>query len=162
MVQILESKGIDMKKLYNITVATSLAFVMSGCLGIGSSITPMSSTKVDVKDVCNVQKHGIENVLDTAKAYNAVAKKKGVEFRRLNVNNSDLIVSVEEALKTGAKQVNPVHFKSKPNKIKKSKTKLKTDYAAWRACSFAIRALQQVHEAESTWRSAVPGDGFKY
>jgi hypothetical protein len=117
---------------------------------------------ITTKDTCDVNKHGIEKVIETAKDYNQVAIKKGLEFRRLNVNNRDLIISVEEAIKTGAKEVNPLHFKSKPGKIKKSKTKLKTEYAAWRACSFAISALQQGEEAKDTWRLAVPGDGFKY
>jgi hypothetical protein len=123
-------------------------------------LAPASS--LTTKEACDVSKHGVEKVIETAKAYNDVAIKKGLEFRRLNVNNRDLIISVQEAIKTGAKEVNPLHFKSKPNKIKKSKTKLKTDYAAWRACSFAISALQQADEAKDTWRLAVPGDGFQY
>ena len=151
-----------MKKLYSLTIAAALGLSFAGCTAGNGPITPMSATKVDVKEVCSVEKNGIDSVLASAKVYNAAAKKHGVEFRRLNVNNSALIASVEEALKTGAKTVNPLHYKSKPKKVKKSKTKLKTDYAAWRACSFAIRGLQQSHEAKSTWRLAVPGDGFKY
>ena len=65
---------------------------------------------------------------------------------------------IEEALKSGAKEVNPMHFKGK----KRSKTKLAVDYATWRACSFGLRALQQKEEAKTTWKLAVPGDGFKY
>ena len=117
---------------------------------------------LNVKEVCNVKANGIEATLATAKKYNAIAKKHGVEFRRLNVNNSALIASVEEALKTGAKEVNPVHFKSKANKIKKSKTKLSTSYAAERSCKFAISALTQEAEGKKNWREAVPGDGYKY
>ena len=151
-----------MKKLYSIALASGLVLSFSGCVGGNTNITPASAAKVDVKNICSIEKHGIAGVLANAKTYNAAAKKEGVEFRRLNVNNSALIASVEEALKTGAKTVNPLHHKSKAKKIKKSKTKLKTDYAAWRACSFAVRGLQQKHEAESTWRLAVPGDGYKY
>jgi hypothetical protein len=117
---------------------------------------------LDVRKVCNVEANGIETVLATAKKYNTIAKKHGVEYRRLNVNNSALIASVDEALKSGAKMVNPVHFKSKPNKIKRSKTKLPVAYAAERSCKFAISALTQDVEAQTTWRDAVPGDGYKY
>jgi hypothetical protein len=142
-----------MKKLY--TIALSLAVAATSALASHHGGDIM---KLDVKTDCDVQKHGIKKVIATAAKYNKAAKEHGVEFRRLNVNNSDLIKSVEEAIKTGAKEVNPMHFKGK----KASKTKLPTDYAAWRACSFSIRALQQEKEAESTWRLAVPGDGFKY
>jgi len=151
-----------MKKLYTLAVSSAIALSLAGCAGGTSSLSPADSVKIDVKEVCSLEKLGVEGVLANAKIYNAAAIKEDVEFRRLNVNNSDLIASVEEALKTGAKTVNPLHFKSKPKKIKRSKTKLKTDYAAWRACAFGLRALQQKHEAKSTWRLSVPGDGFKY
>lgn|GEM_PF-639023 len=117
---------------------------------------------LDVRKVCNVESNGIETVLATAKKYNAIAKKNGVEFRRLNVNNSALITAVDEAIKTGAKDINPLHFKSKAKKIKKSKTKLTTVYGAERACKFAISSLTQEVEGKKNWRDAVPGDGFKY
>lgn len=148
-----------MKKIYSITAAAGLALALTGCGGPSAPVDPMT---LDVKKLCNVKANGIENVIATAKQHNATAKKHGVEFRRLNVNNSDLIASVEEAIKTGAKEVNPVHFKSNAKKIKKSKTKLKTEYAAERACKFAISALTQEAEGKSSWRLAVPGDGFKY
>jgi len=152
-----------MKKIYSITAAAGLALALTGCGSTGpatpASVDPLT---LDVKKLCNVKANGIENVVATAKRYNAIAKKNGVEFRRLNVNNSDLIASVEDAIKTGAKKVNPVHFKSKPNKIKKSKTKLETNYAAERSCKFAISALIQEAEGKTTWKLAVPGDGYKY
>jgi hypothetical protein len=154
-----------MKKFYTMTVAAGLALTMAGCAA-GNSAAPAVTMKdaatADVKKMCDVKANGIENVIATAKAYNALAKKEGVEFRRLNVNNSALIAAVEEGIKNGSKTVNPLHFKSKPKKVKKSKTKLEINYAAWRACSFGIRAVQQKVEADSTWRLAVPGDGFKY
>ena len=102
--------------------------------------------------MCDVKANGIEKVIATAKKYNEMAKEKGLEFRRLNVNNSDLIISVEEAIKTGAKEVNPMHFKGK----KKSKTKLETSYAAERACKFAITALNQGEEAKKTLETCSP------
>ncbi len=134
-----------MKKLIQLIVASTVALTTS-------------LYAMDVKKECNVKANGIDKVIANAKMYNDKAKKAGLEFRRLNVNNSDLIASVEEALKTGAKEVNPMHFKGK----KRSKTKLETSYAAWRACSFAISALTQADEAKNSWRLAVPGDGYKY
>jgi hypothetical protein len=125
----------------------SIALLTSGLL---------QASALDVKTECDL-KIGVDKVLENAKKYNAEAKKQGLEFRRLDVNNSDLIISVEEALKTGAKEVNPKTFKGKD-----SSTKLETSYAAWRACSFAISALTQAEEAKTTWRLAVPGDGYKY
>ena len=148
-----------MKKLTTIMATAAVAALVSGCTSQPSIAT---AAKLDVEKVCNVKANGIENVIKTAATYNKIAQAKGLEFRRLNVNNSALIASVEEAIKTGAKQVNPLHFKSKPNKIKKSKTKLETNFAAERACKFAVVALQQAAEAKSTWRKAVPGDGYKY
>ncbi len=149
-----------MKKLYSITIAAGLALALSGC---GDTVTtPADIAKLDEKKVCNVEANGIESVIAAAAKYNKIAIEHGVEFRRLNVNNSALIVSVEEAIKSGAKTVNPLHFKSKAKKIKKSKTKLSTTYAAVRACKFAISALTQESEGKTTWRDAVPGDGFKY
>jgi len=147
MVQISENKDDEMKKLINVTIAATTA------LALTTSLHAM-----DVKKECNVKANGIAKVIANAKMYNEKAKKAGLEFRRLNVNNSDLIISVEEAIKTGAKEVNPMHFKGK----KKSKTKLETAYAASRACHFAITALTQAEEAKNTWRLAVPGDGYKY
>lgn len=136
-----------MKKLINLTIAATAAFTLTTSLHA-----------MDGKKDCDVKANGIAKVIATANVYNDQAKKKGLEFRRLNVNNTDLIKSVEEAMKTGAKEVNPMHFKGK----KKSKTKLETNYAAERACRFAIAALTQNQEAQTTWRLAVPGDGYKY
>ncbi len=136
-----------MKKLINLTIAATAALTLTTSLHADYE-----------KKSCDVKANGIEKVIATAIKYNDVAKEKGLEFRRLNVNNTDLIKSVQEAIKTGAKEVNPMHFKGK----KKSKTKLETNYAAERACKFAIAALSQAKEAETSWRLAVPGDGYKY
>lgn len=145
-----------MKKLYTTALASALAVSLTACAGTAQNITVASAAKVDVKEVCSLEKHGAAGVLATAKAYNAVAQKEGVEFRRLGINNSSAIAAVEAALKSGAKEVKPKDIKGK------TKQKFKTDYAAWRACNFAVRALQQKAEAESTYRLAIPGDGFKY
>lgn len=135
-----------MKNLLKMTVAATAALTLT------TSLHAMNE-KVD----CDIKANGIVQVIATANVYNELAKKKGLEFRRLNVNNSDLIIAVEEAIKTGAKEVNPKTFKGK-----KSKTVLETNYAAQRACKFAISALTQAQEAKLSWRLAVPGDGFKY
>ena len=147
-----------MKKL-TLKVLTSIALLTSGFVAANAGHHGEKSnySKIDVEKVCNVKANGIVKVIETAKKYNAIAIKKGLEFRRLTVNNSGLIVSVEEAIKTKAKEVNPKTFKGKA-----SKTKLETNFAAHRSCKFAIRALQQAEEAKSTWRLAIPGDGYKY
>jgi len=141
-----------MKKL-TLKVLTSIALLTSGFISANAS----DYSKIDVEKVCNVKTNGIKNVIETAKKYNDIAIEKGLEFRRLTVNNSGLIASVEEAIKTKAKEVNPKDFKGKA-----SKTKLETNFAAHRSCKFAIRALQQAEEAKSTWRLAIPGDGYSY
>lgn len=147
-----------MKKL-TLKVLTSIALLTSGFVTANADHHGEKSnySKIDVEKVCNVKANGIEKVIATAKKYNAVAIEKGLEFRRLTVNNSALIESVEEAIKTKAKEVNPKTFKGKA-----SKTKLETNFAAHRSCKFAIRALQQAEEAKSSWRLAIPGDGYKY
>jgi hypothetical protein len=137
-----------MKKLKVLALSAGVALFTAGCMG-GPSVN------FDVKDACSVEKNGIDKVLATAKKYNAIAIEHDVEYRRLDVNNRDLIIAVEEAIKSGAKEVNPLDFKGKP-----SKTKLATDYAAWRACSFAVSALQQEQEGKNTWRVDIPGDGM--
>jgi len=165
-----------MRKLYTLTIATVAILFMSGCTGSSQNVTPVEkkllsnmeikakvadniaqiATEADVNAICSTQ-NGIKNVLEMAKLFNSAAIEKGLEFRRLGVNNSDLIASVEEAIKTGAKEVNPNDFKGKT-----SKTKLDTNFAAVRACRFAVVALIQADEAKSSWRDAVPGDGLKY
>ena len=143
-----------MKKLTTLIATVGIAALISGCTSQPSIET---ATKIDLNKVCSVEASGIKSVIETAATYNKIAQANGLEFRRLGVNNSALITSVEEAIKTGATEVNPNDFKGKP-----SKTKLETNYAAERACKFGISALQQSVEAKSTWRKAVPGDGMKY
>ncbi len=131
-------------------------------IGFGASLLHAGlvadATKLDVKKVCDVNANGIMSVLETAAKYNPEAIKLGLEFKRLGVTNSNYIKTTTAAAKAKKKEV-VLEYKKK-GKIKKHK--MATDYAAWRACSFAIRALQQKVEAEDTWRLAVPGDGFKY
>jgi len=116
------------------------------------------AAKLDVKKVCDVKANGAAKVVAVAKKFNPEAVKLGVEFKRLGIKNREYIKAVEEAVKAKKKEV-VIHYKKK----KKEKTKkFPLEYAAWRTCTFAVRSLQQVKEAEKTWRLAVPGDGFKY
>lgn len=139
-----------MKKLLKVTSVAAFAFFLS------SSIHASEASKLDVKKACSVESNGIENVLSTAVKYNTIAKKQGLEFMRLGMKTSQYIKGVEEAIKSSSKTVDIV------NKKKKKTGTVSTSYAAWRACSFAIRSLQQNNEAEATWAMAVPGNGFKY
>jgi len=144
-----------MKRLHKILWTVSL-----GLLSIGTAQADLLSDAValDVKKACDVKANGIDTVLATASKYNDEAKKLGIEFKRLGITNSIYIKDTTAAVK--AKKAETVlNYKSKG---KEKTAKFATDYAAWRACSFAISALQQKHEAESTWRLAIPGDGFKY
>ncbi|RXJ84026.1 hypothetical protein [Arcobacter sp. CECT 8985] len=145
-----------MNKLINLSLIAVTAITFSACVS-SNSPSFQSAQKLDEKKVCDVKLNGLEKVIQTAKEYNKIAIERGVEFRRLGVNNSQLIEAVEEGIKTGAKEVNPKDFKGKI-----SKTVLPIDFAAQRACKFAIAALTQEKDAKTTWRLAVPGDGYKY
>jgi len=144
-----------MKKLHKILLTVGLGVLSTSTL---QADLLKEAAALDVKKVCDVKANGIDAVLATAAKYNAEAVKLGVEFKRLGVTNSNYIKMTTAAAKAKQKEV-VLEYKKK-GKIKKQK--LATDYAAWRACSFAIRGLQQKVEAEETWRLAVPGDGFKY
>jgi len=116
------------------------------------------AAKLDVKKVCDVKANGAAKVLEVAKKFNPEAVKLGVEFKRLGIKNREYVKFVEEAVKGKKKEV-VIKYKAKG----KDKTKkFPLDYAAWRTCTFAVRALQQVKEAEKTWKMAVPGDGFTF
>lgn len=146
-----------MKKIYTIAITSAVALALAGCTSSSSGVTPQAAFEMDVEKQCNVKANGIEKVLANAKIYNASAIKERVEYRRLDINNSDLIIAVEEGLKAGAKEVSPKDFKGK-----ETKQKFEIGYAAERACKFGLSALAQKHEGKSTWRAAVPGDGYQY
>jgi len=139
-----------MKKIILTVVAASFTFATAGLLE--------DAAKLDVKKVCDVKANGLEKVIGVAKKYNPEAIKLGVEFKRLGVKNREYIKYTEEAIKAKKKETVIKYLDKKKEKSKK----FATDYAAWRACTFAVRGLQQKVEAEKTWRMAVPGDGFKY
>lgn len=113
-------------------------------------------SSLDAKKECNVEANGIEKVIATAAKYNEIAVKNKVEFMRLGMKASQYIDAVNEALKTSAKTIDIVDNK------KKKTGEESVEFGAWRACHFAISALVQEEEAKTTWRQAVPGDGYKY
>jgi len=155
MAQISESKGLMMKKLHKILLSVSLGMLATS--GLQADLMS-DAVALDVAKACDVKANGLDVVLATATKYNAETKKQGLEFKRLGITNSNYIKATTEAVKTKNKET-AIKYKLKG---KEKTKKFSTDYTAWRACSFAIRALQQKHEAQSTWRLAVPGDGFKY
>ncbi|WP_419769203.1 MAG: hypothetical protein ACNI3C_07520 [Candidatus Marinarcus sp.] len=145
-----------MKKLLSLTLATSFAFILSGCYGSASSMNTPKTLNLDVKHVCSIEENGIEKVLESAAKYNAIAKAEHLEFMRLGMTATQYIDSANAAVKSGAKTVDIV------DKDGKTTGTVTTEYAAWRGCSFALRALQESEEAQTTWRLAIPGDGYKY
>jgi len=138
------------KKFAKLTLVSVAAF------SLNTSIFASEVTSLDVKAVCNVEKNGIDNVLDLATKYNKIAKKEGLEFMRLGMKTSQYISGTQKSIKDGSKTVDIL------NKKKKKTGTVTTQYAAWRACSFAIGALQQANEAKTTWKLAAPGDGYVY
>lgn len=142
-----------MKNIFKLSLITAVLFTYTFAK---DSITIEKSTKIDVKKVCDVKSNGINKVLKTAKEYNSVAKEYGLEFMRLGMKTSQYIDAVEKALKSKNKKIDIV------NKKKKKTGEVSVDFGAWRACTFSIRALQQHHEAKSSWKLAVPGDGYQY
>ena len=145
-----------MNKLVNISLTAVAAFTLTACVNSPTTPTIETSANVDVKKVCDVESNGIENVLATAKTYNEVAKKENLEFMRLGMKTSQYITGAENALKNGSKTVDVV------NKSKKKTGEVTKEYAAWRACSFAIRALQQAQNGKTNWKLAAPGHGYEY
>lgn len=143
-----------MKFFYSVVVATSLAIALSGC---GSNIlTPLTMDHQSEKTLCDVKINGIERVLDIAVKHNAIAKEHGVEFKRLGMTNTQYIEETQKALKVGSPSIMLLDGE------KTTKNSISVEYAAQRACKFAISALTQEIEGKTTWRAAVPGDGFKY
>ncbi|MGK0256393.1 MAG: uncharacterized lipoprotein YehR (DUF1307 family) [Arcobacteraceae bacterium] len=144
-----------MKKLYSVVAATGLIITLSGCGG-NTVITP-TFDKLNEKTLCNVQENGIKNVLATAAKYNKIAKDHGVEFKRLGMTNTQYIDETNKAITSGSTKVVLLNKKGKA-----TKNSVSVEYAAQRACKFAISALTQEAEGKTTWRAAVPGDGFTY
>jgi len=106
------------------------------------------------RELCDVKKHGVDQVLATASKYNNIAKEHGVEYKRQGVTTSGYIEAAKEAIAAGKTIVHP-----KGDKTKKDFT---VEYVAQRACKFGIGALVLEAEGKKNWREAVPGDGYKY
>ena len=141
-----------------VTILALSAFAGSGLYASNAEALAKEAMKLDVKKVCDVKANGLEKVLAVAQKYNPAAVELGVEFKRLGITNRAYIKGLKEAVKKKEKKVT-LKYK------KKGKVKTKTfptDYATWRACTFAVRALQLHEESKKTWRLAVPGDGFKF
>ena len=141
-----------------IVIAALSAFAGSGLYAGGAEALVKEASKLDVKKVCDVKANGLDKVLAVAEKYNPAAVELGVEFKRLGITNSAYIKGLKDAVK---KKEAKVTLKYKKKGKVKSKT-FPTDYATWRACTFAVRALQLHDEANKTWRLAVPGDGYKF
>ena len=127
-------------------------------LSIANASLAEEAVKLDAKKVCDVKANGVTKLLEVAKKFNPEAIKLGVEFKRLGIKNREYIKALEEAVKSKSKET-VIKYKKKG---KEKTKKFPTDYAAWRACTFAVRALQLHEEGKKTWRLAVPGDGYKY
>ncbi|MDZ7818918.1 MAG: hypothetical protein U5K55_09975 [Aliarcobacter sp.] len=140
-----------MKKII-IKLATATALLTFGLVNASAS----DISKLDVKKECNVEANGVEKVIATAAKYNEIAVKNKVEFMRLGMKASQYIEAVQGAIKSGAKNIDIVDDK------KKKTSEATIEFAAWRACSFAISAVTEQEEAKTTWRTTVPGDGYKY
>ena len=159
MVLISESKDEQMRSIKTVVAVLALsAFAGSGLYASGAEELAKEAMKLDVKKVCDVKANGLKKVLAVAQKYNPAAVELGVEFKRLGITNSVYIQGLKEAVAKNQKSVT-LKYKSK-GKVK-TKT-FPTDYATWRACTFAVRALQLHEESKKTWRLAVPGDGFKF
>lgn len=140
-----------MKKII-IKLATATALLTFGLVNASAS----DISKLDVKKECNVEANGVEKVIATAAKYNEIAVKNKIEFMRLGMKASQYVEAVQGAIKSGAKNIDIVDDKQKKT------SEATVEFGAWRACSFAISALTQDEEAKTTWRSAIPGDGYKY
>ena len=131
---------------------TATALLTSGLI----NATASEISKLDVKKECNVEVNGVEKVLATATKYNEIAIKNKVEFMRLGMKASQYIEAVDAALKSGAKTIEIVDDK------KKKIGDATIEFAAWRACAFAISALTQEEDGKKNWKLASPSDAYKY
>ena len=135
-----------------------IAVVATMTLSLANASLSEDAAKLDVKKVCDVKANGLDKVLAVAKKFNPEAIKLDIEFKRLGIKNREYIKALEAAVKAKSKET-VIKYKKKG---KEKTKKFPTDYAAWRSCTFAVRALQLHEEGKKTWKLAVPGDGFKY
>ena len=138
-----------MNRVFSKSVLTSI--LLFGFLFAGDDIS-----KIDINKVCNVKANGVEKLLEVAKKYNPIAVEKHVEFKRLGYTNTQYIQAIEDALANGKKEIVLV------DKDGNNKQIYSIEYAANRACRFAIAALQFDAESDYTYKEAIPGEGFHY
>ncbi len=150
-----------MKKMIKITAVSAVALVFFAGCATSNSPAPMGKSdvmKLNVAKVCNPNTNSLQSLIDLAKKYNKIAVKEGVEFKRLGITNRVYIRDTQKAIDSKSK-VTMLHYKKKGKPAVK---KMPTKKAAWRACTFATRAVQEHQEAANTYRLSIPGDGFKY
>ena len=145
-----------MKTIYKIALASSIALFVSGCGNTEVSTPKVKAETLNERTMC-ASTHTVAELLATAAKYNTIAKKEGVEFKRLGMTNTQYIDETNKSIKAGSKTVTLLNKKGKATKVK-----VTVEYAAQRACKFAVSALTQKEEANQTWRLAVPGDGYQY
>ncbi len=148
-----------MKKTKFLTIAAcmALAFGASAVAGDKTDAILKEAMKVDVAKTCDPQKNSVTKLLAVAKKYNPTAVKLGVEFKRLGMTTTQYIQETQKALKAKSKTVTLLDKNGKP-----TDKKVSVDYAAERACKFAVRALQEYVDAQTTYKLAIPGEGYKY
>lgn len=140
-----------MKNILKISTAVVL-------LSFGLNLTAAEDySKLDVKKECDVNKNGLDKVIQTAEKYNKIAIEHNVEFMRFGMKASQYIDSSKEAIKNGTKEIEILDDKAKP-----TGEKVSIEFATWRSCSFAISALTQEIQSKKTWKLASPSDGYKY
>jgi hypothetical protein len=152
-----------MKNIYTITLSAGLTLLFAGCGSAPSTPATPAEVKasdaysLDVAKVCNTKVNGVQAVLDQAAKFNPIAVKHGVEFMRFGMPASVYITETQKAIDAKADKVVLLDDKGKP-----TKDTLSTEFAAERACRFAINALIQENEASTEWKEAVPSYGYKY
>lgn len=150
-----------MKNLFNISLALVVGFSLFGCAKLykpsnHSESSYASVMKINTRYACDVQKNGVNKVLALAEKYNPIDIKKGIEFMRFDVPTSEYIRATKQAVKDGSKTVQVFTRKGKKG------GKFTVAFAAYRSCAFAVEALKQHIQAQTTWKLAAPGYGLKY
>lgn len=152
-----------MKNIYTITLSAGLTLLLAGCGATPSTPAVPAEVKasdaytLDVAKVCNTKDNTVQAVLNQAKKFNPIAVKNGVEFMRFGMPASVYIAETQKAIDANATVVTLLNDKGEA-----TKDTLPVEFAAERACKFAITALIQDNEAQTEWKLAVPSYGYKY
>ena len=148
-----------MKKIQTLTIAALTAMTLSsGAFAKEDTATVLKEAmKVNVATDCLPGKKSVDQLLETAKKFNPTAIELGVQFKRLGMTTAQYIDQIEKAIRTKSKTITLLDKNGKP-----TKNKMDIDAAAERACKFAVRALQQYVEADTSYKLAIPGEGYQY